>query len=100
MPNAADRTAGRCSVMTRSPPGRTVRITAAAPALAVAGAVAITVPALPAAAAVTIIVAVAVAVMVAGVSIAVRRHARRGLALDDLHRDQRQLAAVVHLADL
>src|SRR5262252_8514977 len=71
MPNAADRTAGRCSVMTRSPPGRTVRVI--------------------------------VAVTVAGAPFAVRRGARRGrrgLALDDLHRDQRQLAAVVHLADL
>src|SRR5262249_56718839 len=71
----------------------------AAPALAVAGAVAVAVPALPATVPVTIPVPVPVTVTVAGVRLAAVR-GRRRLALDDLHRDQRQLAAVVHLPDL
>src|SRR5215831_12612926 len=101
MPNAADRTAGRCSVTIRNPPAEPCgsrprhrrlaggRSLLAAPALAVAGPVAVPVPAVPAAVAVPVAVTVMVVVAVAGAAVAARR-----LALYDLHRDQGQLAAV------
>src|SRR6266852_1009881 len=69
MPNAADLTAGSDSVITRSPPGRTVRLTAASP---------------PAGRPVSLLMSCGA----------------RGLALNDLDRDERQLAAVVDFTDL
>src|ERR1700749_4185194 len=111
IPSATDRTAGRYSVTTRRPPGRTVRRTVES-AGGEDGCVVViydrlvargpgTVPR-PARSAITV-TAIAVArgtVAAPFGGLAAAEVLAGGFPLDHLDRDERQLAAVVHLADL